>query len=593
MDGQCKIKLILQEMEKEGIDAYIIPSSDPHASEYLPEHYKTRQWVSGFTGSAGTLVITRETQGLWTDGRYYIQAAKELEGTGIELFKAAEPNVPSFKAWLANHLEENATIAFNGFQMMTQEVKDILHCFEDKKVQINHTANLVDKLWLNRPYIPCEKVYLHDVMYAGETTHSKLSRIKEAMKAHGANCHLITKLDDIAWILNLRGSDIDNNPYFLSYLFISEEETLLYIDPLKLNDEIIEYLHKNDVKVKLYEDLEDDIEALTRDQSVLAELPTLPYQFYKSMEGNCKIIGKTNPSTLFKAVKNATEIETLKECYRKDGVAMVKFLHWLDTHIGKMDLTEVTVAEELKTYRESIEEMRGTSFDTICGYRDHGAIMHYHAEPESAYKLEAKGLLLVDSGGQYLTGTTDVTRTVALGALTEQERFDYTLNYKCTMALSRAIFLEGATGTHLDTIARMQMWENAMDYKSGTGHGVGFHLGVHEGPQRISMNLSDARLVPGMVVTNEPGVYRAGMHGIRLEDTLVVVPYMENEFGRFFRFENLTKVPMDLRAIDLNRLSDKEKLELRDYQHGVYDALHRDLSAEEAAWLKGMIPVLA
>lgn len=590
MDGQCKIKLILQEMENEGIDAYIVPASDPHASEYLPAYYKTRQWASGFTGSAGTLVITKDIQGLWTDGRYYIQAEKELAGSGIQLFKAAEPNVPSYKAYLADHLKDGATVGFNGYQMMTQEVLDLVRHFEDKSVNINFTSNVIDKIWLDRPYIPCEKVYQHDVVYAGESTLSKLNRIKTEMNKAEASCHLITKLDDIAWVLNLRGSDIDNNPYFLSYLLITPNDTILYVDPLKLNEDIITYLHDNGVKVKLYEDLEEDLSQSLCQKGMMVELGTLPYHLYTIIKAHYKVIAKVNPSTLFKAIKNDIEIENLKECYRKDGVAMVKFLCWLDDNIGKTPLDEINVAEKLKSIRETNPLMRGTSFDTICGYKDHGAIMHYRAVEGTAYTLEPKGLLLIDSGAQYLNGTTDVTRTVALGALTEQEKFDYTLNYKCTMALTRAKFLEGATGTHLDTIARMQMWENEMDYKSGTGHGVGFHLGVHEGPQKIAMILSEARLMPGMVVTNEPGVYRAGEYGIRLEDTLVVVPHTENAFGRFFKFHNLTRVPMDIRAIDFTMLSDMEKAELKSYQEAVYNALEKDLNDREKQWLKGMIP---
>lgn len=582
------IKHILQEMSNENIDAYIIPSSDPHASEYLPAHYKTRQWASGFTGSAGTLVVTKDKQGLWTDGRYYIQAAQELSGTGIDLFKAAEPDVPSYKEWLAQTLPAGATVGFNGFQMMTQEVLDMLECFKAKDVTLNYTANIIDKLWLDRPYIPCEKVYLHDVAYAGEDTASKIGRVREAMKSAGATCHLISKLDDIAWLLNLRGSDIENNPYFLSYLLVLEEETLLYVDPLKLNEDIVDYLHANGVKVKLYEDIVEDLPTMPCAAGMLLDFASTPYHLYTLMKDRFKLIHQDNPSTGFKAIKNATEIEQLKACYRQDGIAMVNFLCWLDEAIGSETLTESSVAEKLKGFRMENPLMRGTSFDTIAGYKDHGAIMHYRAEPGKDYTLEPKGLLLVDSGGQYLNGTTDITRTVALGPLTDEEKRDYTLNLKCTMALSNAVFLEGATGTHLDTIARMQMWAHGMDYKSGTGHGVGFHLGVHEGPHRISMNLSPVRMVPGMVVTNEPGVYRAGKHGVRLEDTLVVVPHVENAFGRFFKFDNFTKVPMDRRAIDVSMLSASEIETLNAYHADIYATLESGLGEKQRQWLREM-----
>lgn len=585
MECQDKIKLVITEMKKAGIDAYIVPSSDPHASEYLPEFYKTRQWASGFTGSAGTLVITENMTGLWTDGRYYIQAEKELEGSGITLFKAGTPGVPTYPEWLASVLKAGDTVGFNGFQMMTREVNLLIQQLKNQKIKVDYTSNVIDKIWLDRPYLPVEKIHMHDLAYAGETTESKLKRIREALKKEGACCHLITKLDDIAWLLNLRGSDISNNPYFLSYLFIKPEDSILYVDPLKLNEEIIDYLHQNQISVKLYEDLEGDLAAHTCEKGLLMDFASTPYHYYKSICDLYHIIDGPNPSSGFKAIKNATEIEQFKACYLQDGVTMVKFLYWLEQTVPQGGLTEYSVSEHLKALRAENPLNRGTSFDSIAAYKEHGAIMHYKAEEASAYALEPKGFLLMDSGGQYLNGTTDITRTIPLGPLTDQERFDFTLTLKSMMSLSNAIFLEGATGTHLDTIARMHMWAHEMDYKSGTGHGIGFYLGVHEGPQRIAMNPSDTPLKPGMVVTNEPGVYRAGSHGIRIENTLVVVPHKSNDFGTFYRFETITLCPIDTRALDLSVLTQEECAALNAYHQKVYDALSSHLEEEERLWL--------
>ncbi len=586
MDYFQKIKLIREQMQLAGIDAYIVPSSDPHASEYLPDYYKTRAWLSGFTGSAGTMVVTQDIAALWTDGRYFIQAAKEIDGTDIVLYKLGEPLEPTLTAFLYEHLNEGDTVGFNGFQMMTKEAENISIALIDKNIHIDYTSNLIDKIWLCRPYLPCEKIIIHDVKFVGETSKDRIERVRGAVKNLGANCHLISKLDDIAWLLNLRGNDIPNNPYFLSYLFIREDDAILYVDPLKLNNRIIDHLHQAGVKVKLYEDLLLDLEELTCQHAICIDKAATPYHVYNVLKAKAKVIDRVNPTTLFKAIKNTTEIQHLKACYRNDGVAMVKTLYWIHKHIGKTHITECTVDEILTKHRKKLPHYYGKSFDTIAAYKDHGAIMHYKATEESAYVLEPKGLFLLDSGGQYHTGTTDVTRTLALGPLTDQEKSDYTLTLKAMMALSKTIFLENATGTHLDTVARMHMWAHEMDYKSGTGHGIGYFLGVHEGPQRISMHPSDAALMPGMVVTNEPGVYRAGQHGVRLENTLLVVPHTSNEFGHFFAFETLTKCPFDCNAIVKDMLTTEELLTLNTYHESVYQALHKDLTTDEQQWLR-------
>jgi len=580
-----KIKLVREQMRFSGIDAYIVPSSDPHASEYLPEYYKTREWISGFKGSAGTLVITQKKCALWTDGRYFIQAEKELAETDIIIIKMGMPSEPTISQWLIAELDDDFSVGFNGLQMMTSEVQRLQKHLKHKNVKIDFTSNIIDKIWLDRPYLPSEKIYIHDDIYNGATSSEKIQRIKDKMNALGASSHLITKLDDIAWVLNLRGNDITNNPYFLSYLFISNEKVILYVDPLKLNKKIIEKLHSNHIKVKLYEDLLNDLGGLKCLKAIMLDKSATPYFIYNSLENRCKVIDHRNPSTDFKAVKNDVELKHLENCYIDDGVAVVKFLSWL-SNVGMESLTEIDIDTKITAFRSENPLMRGKSFDTIAAYKDHGAIMHYKATADSAYTIEPKGLLLIDSGAQYLNGTTDITRTVAMGPLTEEERTDFTLTLKSMLALSRAVFLEGATGTHLDTISRMNMWEHAMDYKCGTGHGIGYFLGVHEGPGRISMNLSDVPLVPGMVFSNEPGVYRNGKHGVRLENIIYVVPHLENEFGRFLRFETLTMCPLDLDAIDLNMMTKVEKDQLNAYHEKVKNLLSPKLNAVEIKWLE-------
>ncbi|HAS74331.1 MAG TPA: peptidase M24 [Clostridiales bacterium UBA8960] len=586
MTPDKKITLIQEQMAQYGIDAYIVPTSDSHASEYLPEFYKTREWASGFTGSAGTLVITRSKSALWTDGRYHIQAEGELKDTNIHLMKTGQPSVPTIASWLISELNDGFTIGFNGFQMMTGEVENLSSQMKELTVTWDFTSNLIDKLWLDRPQKPCEKVYQHSPAYAGDSAITKIDRVRKTMLEAGANGHLICKLDDIAWLLNLRGDDITHNPYFLSYLYVSEEDATLYIAPLKLNADIIELLRNNRVNVKHYKDIIKDLDLLRSDSIVMIDKATTPYHLFTRMDANAKkVIHRRNPSTDFKAIKSDVELDHLKQCYIDDGAAVVNFLYWLEKTVPNGTLSEVDIDEKITALRAEHPLYQSRSFSTIAAYKDHAAIMHYRATPENSYIIEPKGLLLVDSGGQYHHGTTDITRTVGVGPLTEQEKMDYTLTLKSMMALSRTRFLEGATGTHLDQAARQVMWAHDMDYKSGTGHGIGYFLGVHEGPHRVAMHLSDVALVPGMVLSNEPGVYRTGVSGVRLENIIYVVPHLENAFGRFFKFETLTMCPFDLNAIELSMLTSEEKNQLNDYHKTVRAQLTPLLSSDVASWL--------
>ncbi len=586
MNTNDKIRLIREEMAQSNIDAYIIPSSDPHGSEYLPEYYKTRQWVSGFTGSAGTLVITQTESGLWTDGRYFIQAEEELKPSEIKLYKMRMPNTPSIHQWLLEKLPQGATVGFNGFQYATKDAELLKHELRDKKVRLDFKTNIVDKIWLDRPYLPTEKVFIHDEVYAGRSAKQKIEQVRAKMLEDGSDYHFINKLDDIAWILNLRGSDIKNNPYFLSHLLIDKEITYLYIDILKLNDKIINYLHENNVKVKLYEDLLDDIQLLTEGGNLSLDKRFVPYQIFHDIDKKLVVTDKSNYSSEFKAVKNETEINHLKSCHVQDGVAMLRFMKWLDESVSLGSVTEISADEQLTKFRSDISTYFSKSFDTIAAYRDHAAQMHYRASSESQYKLESKSLFLVDSGGQYLNGTTDITRTFALGTLSEEEKRDYTLVLKGMIQLSLAIFLEGSTGSNLDILARKPMWDQCMDYKCGTGHGVGFFMGVHEGPQGLAMVWNSAPLKPGMILTNEPGIYKSGRHGIRTENTLLVVPHRETEFGAFYKFETLTVTPIDTRPVIVSMLTDDERLWLNQYHKRVYDTLRPHLSREDAAYLE-------
>ncbi|MBF4694603.1 aminopeptidase P family protein [Fusibacter ferrireducens] len=586
MNTNDKIRLIREEMMQSKIDAYIIPSNDPHNSEYLPDYYKTRQWVSGFTGSAGTLVITQEESGLWTDGRYFLQAEDELKGSEIELYKMRMPNVPTIHEWLNLKLPSGSTIGFNGFQYSAHDAEMIKSELKDKKIKLDFRTNIVDKIWLNRPYLPTEKVFIHDEVYAGESAKRKIEHIRANMVKNECDYHLINKLDDIAWLLNLRGSDIKNNPYFLSYVLIDKEITYLYIDILKLNDKIINYLHENDIKVKIYEDVLYDLQDLEEGKRIVLDKKAIPYQLYHDIDRRCQILDQPNHSTTLKAIKNEIECSHLRDCHIQDGVAMLRFMKWLDETVPTGNITETIADEELTQYRSEISTFFSRSFDTIAGYKDHAALMHYKAKPETEYTLKPESLFLVDSGGQYLNGTTDITRTFALGPLSDEEKRDYTLVLKSMIQLSKAIFLEGTTGTNLDILARKPMWDNGLDYKCGTGHGVGFFMGVHEGPQGISMVYNTIPLESGMILTNEPGIYKSDRHGIRIENTLLTVPFKTTEFGKFYHFETLTMTPIDMRPVVKALLTDEEIEWINQYHQTVHDALRPHLSKEDAAYLE-------
>jgi Xaa-Pro aminopeptidase len=581
-----RIRRLRKEMSDKGIDAYIDPSSDPHMSEYVAAHWEGRKWLSGFTGSAGTLVITQDSCGLWTDGRYYVQAEKQLEGTGIRLFKFGMEGVKSFTEWIADTLGQGECVGMDGKLFSVSQVRNMEKIFSKKGILINKEHDLLMGIWKDRPAIPRETVFVHDMVYAGRTAAQKIEDVREMMAQKGANYHLISSLDDIAWLYNIREGDVAYNPVAISYALISEEKAWLFINEDKVSVPVREHLSDNGVEIEDYERIESYLSRLGRGDTILLDPQRVNSWLYDSIGREARIEEDTAITTILKAVKNQVEIENLKKAHIKDGVAMVKFLCWLDNNLSKEEITEITVADKLEEFRSQQENYMGLSFPTIAGYGDHGAIVHYQADEESAYTLKPHGLLLIDSGCQYLEGTTDITRTIALGPTTPQQRSDYTLTLKGNIKLSRTRFLKGATGTNLDILARLYLWEHGIDYKHGTGHGVGYFLNVHEGPQSISPRISTVKLEEGMLVSNEPGVYREGSHGIRIENLLLVAGDIETEFGEFLRFEPVTLCPIDLAAVEPDLLDEEEKKWLNQYHERVYNTLGPLLDEKERLWLK-------
>lgn len=580
-----RIEKLRKLMKENKMDAYIIPSFDAHMSEYVADYWKGREWISNFTGSAGTVVITLEDAGLWTDGRYYIQAEKELLGSGIRLFKGAEPSVPSYSEWLKDVLKEGNTVGFDGNVFSVEMVKDMEKEFMSKKISLKIEKDLINVLWEDRTEMPKGSVFLHEVKYAGKSRTQKLSEVREEMKKHNANYYLLTSLDDIAWLLNIRGADVANNPVVISHVIIAEEKCYLFVDSSKISNDVKLELVAEGVELKGYDEIQKFLEALTSKDTILFDKTRTNICLYNAINIDTTKIESPNVTTNLKAIKNEIEIENLKACEVQDGVAMVKFIKWLKTSVGKEEITEISAADKLEGFRREIKLFAGLSFDTIAGYKEHAAMMHYKASEETQYTLKNEGFLLVDSGGQYFNGTTDTTRTIVLGKLTEEEKRDYTLVLKSNIALSAAKFLEGCTGGNLDVLARQPIWQYGLDYKCGTGHGVGFFLNVHEGPQsfRTSNNI---KIEKGMVITNEPGIYKEGKFGIRTENMMVVVEDEKTEFGQFMKFESITYCPIDLDGINKDMLNETEKQWLNNYHKDVYTKLAPYLDEDEKAWLE-------
>ncbi|WP_160676184.1 aminopeptidase P family protein [Clostridium sp. C8-1-8] len=582
-----KIEALRELMKEKSIDAYIIPSFDAHQSEYVAEHWKSRQWISGFTGSAGTVVVTEEEAGLWTDGRYYIQAEEQLKDSGIMLFRAVDPGVPSYTEWLKDKLKEESVVGFDGSVFSVNMVKDMEKEFASKKISINMKGNFVGELWKDRPSIPKNNIFDHEIQYAGKSRVEKLQEVRKEMEAKNADYYLLTSLDDIAWLLNIRGNDVANNPVVTAYVVVTMEETQLFIDISKVPEAVKAILEAEKVYVKAYDQVEKFLQQIKAEETIIFDPKKTNARLYHAIDKEVKKLEEDNITTKLKAIKNQIEMDNLRHCETKDGVAMVKFIKWLKESVGKEAITEISASEKLESLRREQALCVGPSFDTIAGYKDHAAMMHYKATEESQYTLKNEGFFLVDSGGQYYDGTTDTTRTIALGSLTEEEKFDFTLVLKAHIALSTAKFLEGTTGSNLDILARQPIWNYGLDYKCGTGHGVGFFLNVHEGPQSISRVPNAVKLEKGMILTNEPGIYKEGKHGIRTENMMLVVEAEETEYGKFMKFEPITYCPIDLEGLKTELLTSEEKQWLNIYHKDVYNKLSPYLNEDEKVWLAG------
>ncbi len=588
-------------MRREHLAAFIFPSTDPHQGEYIPDHWKGREFISGFNGSAGTAVVTLHSAALWTDSRYFIAAEEQLKGTGYQLMKLKMPGTPTIAQWLGREIGDNrqlyndcTEVGIDGMVSATNEVRQLMaELRKENGLTLRTNFDPLRLIWTNRPAIPQNPVEIYPLQYAGESTRDKIARIRQTLRQQHADGMLMASLDDIAWTLNLRGTDVHCNPVFVSYLLITQKTVTLYINKVKLPAEVAAYLKAENIQVGDYEQVQNGLREYF-EYNILLDPNEVNYTLYETVRNkgkmnNCvktEIVEEESPVKRMKTVKNATEIRGFKQAMLRDGIAMVKFLCWLKPAVAQGGQTEITADERLTALRAEQPLFRGISFDTIAGYGEHGAIVHYEATPETDIPLRPEGFLLLDSGAQYLDGTTDITRTIALGPVTDEQRRIFTLVLKAHLQLQNAIFPEGASGTQIDAIARMPLWKNGLNYLHGTGHGVGTYLNVHEGPHQIRMEWKPAPLVAGMTVTDEPGVYLPNRFGVRLENTLLIVDAFETELGRFLKFEPLTLCPIDKTPIDRSMLTPEEVQWLNDYHQMVLDRLSPTLEGEELDWLR-------
>lgn len=585
-----RIARLREEMKKRNISIYVIPTSDFHESEYVGEYFKARKFMTGFTGSAGTAVITMEEAGLWTDGRYFVQAAEQLKDSTVTLYKMGEPGVPTVDEYIMDTLKNGETLGFDGRVVNSQWGKKLEKIAEEKQANLYVDEDLVDFVWEDRPAMSCEPVMILKEEYSGKSTAEKIADVRKAMKEKQADIHLISSLYDIAWLLNVRGGDISHVPVVLSHLALMEDSCLWFLQEKALTPEITAYLKENGVEIRPYDSFYTYVKEISEDKTVLMDESILNYRICSSIPKNVKIVNEANPSELMRSMKNETEMKHTRNAHIKDGVAMCKFMYWLKKNVGKIPMTEISVSDYLAELRAQQEGFLDLSFDTISAYGAHGALCHYSATEESNAKIEPEGFLLVDSGGHYLDGTTDITRTFALGTLTEEMKENFTRVCRGMLNLANAKFQYGCTGRNLDYLARSPLWEVDLDYNHGTGHGVGHILNVHEGPQgirwRMIAGVVEQPLEEGMITSDEPGLYLEGKYGIRTENELLCLKGTKNEYGQFMYFENLTLVPIDLDAIAPEQMSDDEKRRLNAYHAEVFRVISPYLTEEEALWLK-------
>ena len=585
-----RVNKLREIMKNRKIDHYIITSNDPHQSEYVAERYRGRAYVSGFTGSAGTLLVSTDSSKLWTDGRYFIQAENELKDSGIDLMKMRTPGYPSLEEYIKENVIVGEVIGIDGNCYATNAYKKLIELSEENGFKIELNNDLLDEIWKDRPSNSNDKIILHDVNFCGESRNNKLLKIRDKMKALKVENFVLTSLDDIAWLFNIRGNDVKFNPVVMAYAIISMEEATLYIDNTKITDNIISEFKSQNITIKEYDEVLSDVKALTT--SVYIDPTKVNASIFEAIPKEIKVIEGINITTNLKAIKNEIELRNLENCQVRDGVAMVRFIKWLKESVGDIKVTEISATEKLSSLRAEGEHARGDSFGTIAGYKEHAAMMHYSANEESDCEILKEGMFLVDSGGQYLDGTTDITRTFVMGEITEEEKMDFTLVLKGHINLAMAKFLRGTTGVNLDILARGPLWKYGIDYKCGTGHGVGFFLNVHEGPQGISPQNNIVVLEPGMILTNEPGIYKEGKHGIRIENTLLVVRDKTTEFGEFYKFDTISYCPIDLNGVIKELLSTEELEWLNNYHETVYNKLSPFMNEEEKEFLKNLTRVL-
>lgn len=575
-------------MKQHQVDIYYIPTSDYHNSEYVGDYFQTRKFMSGFTGSAGVMIVTTDHAYLWSDGRYYIQAQDQIKGSEIIFMKQGEEGVETPFEFMRNQLPDNGVIAFDGRTVTTNMGKLLKQLTDFRGGKLLADVDFVGDIWNDRPALEVKPAFLLDVKYVGESVESKLAKARFKMQDANANYHILTSLDDIAYLLNIRGRDILSTPVILSYLVIGKDSCVFYCDERKLSDDIKGYLKDNGISIKGYDDVYTDVDDLRG--TIWLDSEIVNYTLYEKVSKEMNVYEKENPTIMMKAIKNSVEIENLRIAHIKDGVAVTKFMYWLKNNITKMEIDEVLADRTLTAFREDQSEFIEPSFDTISAYNANAAMMHYHATEDNKDVLKPEGLLLVDSGGQYMNGTTDITRTFALGEVNPVWKRDFTLVLRGMSALSRAKFLFGCTGINLDILARQPLWNMGIDYRSGTGHGVGFTLGVHEGPHGIRwrkmFRKEDTPLYEGMVVTDEPGVYEEGSHGIRIENELIVQKDVQNEYGQFMSFETITFAPIDLDMINEEYLDEETKVWLNTYHEEVYKKISPYLTDEENTWLK-------
>lgn len=578
-----------EQMALRGYDAYIIPTSDFHSSEYISEYFKIREFLSGFTGSAGTLLVTQDNAYLWTDGRYFIQAEKELEDTKIELMKMGEKEVPTLTQFLQNFLINKKNLAIDGRTLTTSFILKLKNCV-DSSVNIITDTTLINNIWFDRPKMPFSVLYELKPFSIGKTYKNKLEEIRKQMLELDANFYIISSLEDQAWLYNLRGNDILHTPVFLAFTIITTDHTYLFIDDNKIEPTVGKYLQKNDIIIRDYNSIYDSLKAI-KGKKILLDYNKINYEIYNSLYENNTLINHEDLTLLMKAVKNETEIINTKKAHIKDAVAVCKLMYYLKTNYKKTEMTEISISNYLEKLRKKQKGFIDLSFETICAFNEHAAMMHYKASNESNAKIDKPGLLLIDSGGHYLEGTTDITRTFALGNISNQMKNHFTLVLKSVIALSQAVFIEGCNGMNLDILARGPIWKELLDYKCGTGHGVGHILSVHEAPNGFRYKMVPERndshpFIPGMITSNEPGIYLENKYGIRIENEMLCIRKGESDFGNFLGFETITLVPIDLDAINKNMLNNNEREWLNNYHATVFKAISPYLTPQEIEWLK-------